>query len=127
MRRALMNAAGWVSAKHIQHFQANAELSARVGVFFMRLFNRAEFDHTAASLEQQAELTEIKALSAAFEIKELAENINGWESHHGIGLQMVSSVLMEQTDWEPEDVNDFVDRLSDGFFQFSDVDYYDED
>ena len=116
-----MNVAGWISAKHIQHFQANAELSARVGVFFMRLFNREEFDHTAASIEQAAELTEIKALSAAFEIKDLAQQINGWEDHHGIGLGMVGSVLVEQADWEPDDVDDFVDRLSDGFFAFGEV------
>jgi len=116
--KALMNIAAWVSAKHIRHFQANAELSARIGAWFMRLVNRDEFDYIQASLEQKAELTEIKALSAALEIKGLAETMNGWEDHHGIGLEMVSGVLMDQCDWDPEDVNDWVERLSEGFFSY---------
>lgn len=116
-----MKASGWISAMHIQHFQANAELSARIGAFFMRLANREEFDHIRASIEQQPELTEIKALSAAFEIKELAQQLNGWEDHHGIGLGMVGQVLIEQTDWEPEDVDDWVYRLSEGFFEYGEI------
>ena len=127
MRSLLMQTVAFISARHMAHFEANRNLAAGVGAFFMRLVNREEFDYYRATYEQQGELTELKALSAAFEIKHLADNMNGWEDHHGIGLNMVAGVLMEQTEWEPEDVDDFVDRLTEGFFNFGGLAEEDEE
>lgn len=121
-----MQFAAWVGACHINHFEANKVLAARISAWFMRTVNREEFDYYQASLEQGQALNELRALSAALEIKELAHLQGGWEDHHGIGLDMVSGVLMEQADWDPEDVHEFVERLSEGFFSFGSVDY-DED
>ena len=89
-----------------------------VGLKSEGLVNKNEFDYYRAAYEQDSELTELKALSAALEIKGLAEAMNGWEDHHGIGLNMVAGVLVEQTDWESEDVDDFVERLTEGYFAF---------
>ena len=108
------------------HFEANRNLSAAIGAYFMRLVNKNEFDYYRAAYEQDSELTELKALSAALEIKGLAEAMNGWEDHHGIGLNMVAGVLVEQTDWESEDVDDFVERLTEGYFAFGGG-FFDED
>ena len=120
-----MQVFAWVGACHIAHFEANKVLSARISAFFMRLVNREEFDYWAAVSEQGQSLNELRALDAALEIKELANLQGGWEMHHGIGLDMVSEVLVEQSDWHPDDVHDFVERLSEGFFSFSDI--YDEE
>ena len=112
----------WVGACHIAHFEANKVLAARISAFFMRLSNRQEFDYWQAVMEQGQALNELKALDAALEIKELANLQGGWEMHHGVGLDMVSEVLVEQSEWDPEDVHDFVERLSEGFFSFSEID-----
>ena len=120
MRSAAMQAIAWISTRHMAHFEAQKVLAGAIGAFFMRLVNREEFDYYKAAFEQQGELTELKALSAAFEIKELAHNMDGWQDHHGIGLNMIAGVLMEQTEWEPEDVDDFVERLTEGFFAYGD-------
>jgi len=127
MRTALMQAIAWISHRHMVHFEANKNLAGAVGAFFMRLVNQKEFDYYKASYEQQGELTELKALSAALEIKHLADNMDGWQDHHGIGLNMIAGVLMEQTEWEPEDVDDFVDRLTEGFFSYGGGHGFDED
>lgn len=125
MRSKLMHAIGWLTAGHCRHFEAQRTLMAEIGAFFMRLAHREEFDYHQAAYEQQIALTELKALSAALEIKDLASLQGGWDDHHGIGLDMVGQVLMEQTEWEPEDVHDFVFDLSDGFFDFGPV--YEDD
>lgn len=122
-----MQSIAWISSCHMAHFEANRNLSAAIGAYFMRLVNKKEFDYYRAAYEQDSELTELKALSAALEIKGLAEAMNGWEDHHGIGLNMVAGVLVEQTDWESEDVDDFVERLTEGYFAFGGGHYFDEE
>ncbi len=69
--------------------------------------------------EQQHELHELKALSAAFDIKKMADSDEGWVDHHSIGLNMVAGILMEQHDWDPEDIHEFVEDLTDGHFSFA--------
>lgn len=122
-----MQAIAWITAGHVKHFEAQKVLSARIGAFFMRLAHREEFDYHKATLEQGTALTELKALSAALEIKELSNLQGGWDNHHGIGLDMVGQVLIEQTEWDPEDVHDFIARLSEDFFAFGALDFDDSD
>jgi len=118
MRALFLEAAAWVTMRHMAHFEANRKLAASIGQFFMRRIDRKAYDYHQAISEQGSALTELKALSAAFEIKEMAHSQNGWEDHHGIGLDMVAGVLMEQTEWEPNDIDDFVERLTEGFFSY---------
>lgn len=118
MRTKLFHAIGWITARHIAHFEALKVLHATIGAAFMRLADKKRFDYYEASMVQGAELQELKALGAALDIKELAKNQGGWADHHGIGLDMVSGVLIEQHGWDPEDVHDFVAELSEGFFAF---------
>lgn len=122
MRAQLLHAIAWVSARHVAHFEAQKTLSANIGSFFMRIANPELFNYYKQSLEQQNELQEIKALSAALDIKKMAEDGGGWVQHHGIGLDMVADVLVMQHGWDPDDVNDFVHELSGGYFNFGDED-----
>lgn len=126
MRAKLLHAIAWVSARHVAHFEAQKELAANIGSFFMKMANPELFNYYAESLAQQNELQEIKALSAALEIKKMASDGGGWVSHHAIGLDMVAEVLVLQHGWDEDDVNDFVHEISDGYFNFGDG-YEDED
>lgn len=126
MRAKLLHAIAWVSARHVAHFEAQKELAANIGAFFMKKANPELFNYYAESLAQQNELQEIKALSAALEIKKMASDGGGWVSHHAIGLDMVAEVLVLQHGWDEDDVNDFVLEISDGYFNFGDG-YEEED
>ena len=121
MRSQIMHGIAWFTARHIALLEFYKVLIANTGAFFMKAANRKEYEYFQAVYEQNTGLTELKALSAALEIKEMSKAQGGWEDHHGIGLEMVSHVLMDQGEWEPEDVHDFVERLSEGFFSFGAV------
>lgn len=121
MRSKIMHSIAWFTAKHISLLEFYKGLIANIGAFAMKLANKSEYEYYQACFEQGQGLTELKALSAALEIKDLSKAQGGWEDHHGIGLEMVSHVLMDQAEWEPEDVHDFVERLSEGFFSFGAV------
>ena len=125
MRTQLLHAIAWISARHVRHFESCKTLSANIGAWFMRRADQKTFEYYEASMLQRNELQEIKALSAAMEIKDLAMNDGGWDDHHGIGLEMVAGVLVDQHGWFPEDVDEFIEELSEGFFKFGSVD--DED
>ena len=118
MRTKLFHAIGWITARHMAHFDAQKVLTAKIGALFMKVADPKKFEYYEATMVQGPELQELKALSAALDIKAMAEGQGGWADHHGIGLDMVSGVLMEQHGWEPEDVQDFVDNLTDGYFAF---------
>lgn len=118
MRQRIYGAVTWLAARHIQHFEANARLSGWIGAQFLRLIHQEAFNYHSAMSEQQGELSELKALSAALDIKSMAMNDEGWEDHHGIGLNMVASVLIGQHGWHPSEVHDWVQQLSDGYFAF---------
>ena len=125
MRKQLFDAIGWVTAAHIRHFQALSTLHAQIGAQFMRWVNPELSNYYEASIDQAMELQELKAIDAAYSIRDLAMKNDGWEDHHSIGLNMLSSVFMDQLDWHPEDVSDFVDRLTEGHFRLGSVE--DED
>ena len=126
MRSWLLHSIAWLTARHIAHYEAMQVLLAKIGQFFMQRSDAALFAYYSESQLQQEELHELKALSAAYEIKRLnTDQFTGktdWPDHAAIGLNMVASVLIEQHDWDPDDVADFVDDLSDGFFNFNEMD-----
>jgi hypothetical protein len=122
VREKLLHAIAWLTARHIAHFEAQQRLIAVIGSWFMEKAHPALFSFYQQAQEQQEELQELKALDAALEIKKLNTNEIGqthWPDHAAIGLQMVAGVLIEQHDWEPEDVADFVDDLTEGHFSFN--------
>lgn len=116
VRTRLFHAIGWITARHMAHFEAQKVLLATIGSLFMKAADPERFGYYEASMLQGPELQELKALSAALEIKELAKGQGGWADHHGIGLDMVSGVLIEQHGWMPGEVQDFVEELTDGYF-----------
>ena len=118
VRTKLFHAIGWITARHMAHFEAQKVLLATIGAWFMKVADPTRFEYYEASMVQGPELQELKALSAALDIKELAKGQGGWADHHGIGLDMVSGVLIEQHGWMPADVQDFVEDLTDGYFAF---------
>ena len=122
MRAQLLHAVAWVSARHVAHFEACKVLSANIGAFFMRKANPALFEYYEQSMLQAGDLQELKALGAALDIKKMATDNGGWVDHHGIGLDMVADVRVMQHGWDPDDVSDFVEELSEGFFKFGDPD-----
>ena len=126
MRSWLLHSIAWLTARHIAHYEAMQVLLAKIDQFFMQRSDAALFAYYSESQLQQEELHELKALSAAYEIKRLnTDQFTGktdWPDHAAIGLNMVAGVLIEQHDWDPDDVADFVDDLSDGFFNFNEMD-----
>ena len=126
VRTKLFHAIGWITARHMAHFEAQKVLLATIGAWFMKVADPVRFEYYESSMVQGPELQELKALSAALDIKELAKGQGGWSDHHGIGLDMVSGVLIEQHGWMPEDVQDFVEDLTDGYFAFGNPDDLDD-
>ena len=126
MQTWLFNAIAWLSARHIAHYEAHQVLVAKIGQFFLARAHPALMAYYAQTQQQAAELHELKALSAAYEIKDInTDEITGetdWPDHAAIGLNMVAGVLIEQHGWDPEEVGEFVDDLSEGFFNFAQVD-----
>jgi len=118
VRNKIFQAIGWIAARHIAHYEAVKVLVASIGALALKLDDPKQFNYYEQVQLQSEELQELKALNGALAIKELADNSGGWEDHHGIGLNMVASVLIEQHDWDPQDVNDWVRDLTDGYFNF---------
>ena len=125
MRTQIFQAIGWIAARHLAHYEAVKILTARLFSFGLKIANPKLFEYHSSVGEQFQELQELKALNGALAIKDLARSDGGWEDHHGIGLNMVAAVLVEQHGWHPEDVNEWVDNLTDGFFNYSDQDFDD--
>lgn len=118
VRETLFRTAAWIAAHHVKHFEAWKQLSMTIGARVMRLADPRRYAYVEATLGQHLELQELKALSAALDIKQLASSGEGWEDHHSIGLDMVANVLILQHDWEPDDVNEFIEELTDGVFSY---------
>ena len=131
MRTWLLHSIAWLTARHIAHFETWQVLCARIGQFLMRKANPSLHMYYAEAMLQQAELHELKALSAAYEIKSLhTDDVTGetdWPDHAAVGLNMVAAVLIEQHDWEPEDVGLFIDDLSEGVFNFAATELEDDE
>jgi hypothetical protein len=121
VRTQIFQAIGWIAARHIAHYEAVKVLVANIGAIGLRLADPKQFSYYEQVQCQADDLQELRALNGALAIKELADRAGGWEDHHGIGLNMVASVLIEQHDWDPQDVNDWVRDLTDGFFNFGEI------
>ena len=121
----LLHSIAWLTARHIAHYEAMQTLVARIGSWGMARANGPLFMYYAQTQQQAAELHELKALSAALEIKGIhTDEITGetdWPDHAAIGLNMVAGVLIEQHDWEPDVVHALISDLSDGLFSFHEV------
>lgn len=131
MRTWLLHSIAWVTARHIAHFEAWQVLCAQIGQWAMAKANPALHAYYAASMNQQLELHELRALSAAYDIKKMhTDEVTGetdWPDHAAVGLNMVAAVLIEQHDWEPEDVGLFIDDLSEGVFNFAATEMEEDD
>lgn len=101
------------------HYQAVMQLLSNIGAGLMKMVAPDIFAHAASAIEQNVELHELKVLQAAYEMKRLARHAGGWQDHHGIGLDQIADVLVTQHDWEPEQVGDFVEALTEGHFVFA--------
>ena len=125
MRKTLFQAIGWIAARHIAHFEAVKMLTATIGALALKLADPVQFNYYEQVQLQQDDLQELKALNGALAIKDMAAANGGWEDHHGIGLNMVASVLIEQHGWDPAEVDEWVNHLTDGFFSFGELDIED--
>lgn len=130
MRAKLLHLIAWITARHIAHYEAMQVLIAKIGQFFMQRSHASLFQYYAETQLQAAEIHELKALSAAYDIKQMnTDKLTGevdWPDHAAVGLNMVAGVLIEQHDWDPEDVADFVDDLTEGYFSFNAVEEEEE-
>ena len=127
----LLHSIAWITARHLKHYEQMQRLVAQIGQTLMKGADPVTHAYYAESLLQREELHELKALSAAFDIKDMhTDELSGetdWPDHASVGLNMVASVLIEQHDWEPEEVGLFINDLSDGVFAFHSIDEYEEE
>lgn len=122
MRRFLFKCIAWITAHHIDHYEAVKGLLANIGATLMKFADPLSFGHAEQSMEQAEDLHELKALAAAFDLRDMAERQGGWEDHHGIALDMLADILINRHDWDPEDVALFIENLTDGVFALSKAD-----
>lgn len=115
-REQVFKTIAWITARHLMHYQAIMQLLASVGARFMQVTAPDIYVHAASTMQQNAELHELKALQAAYEMKRLARHAGGWQDHHGIGLDQIADVLVMEHDWELEEVGTFVEELTEGHF-----------
>lgn len=118
----LFKGIAWITAKHLMHYQKHIELLSSIAGLLMKLFAPALFEHAEASINQGAELHELKVLGACYEMKRAAHLAGGWSEQHGYGLDQIAHVLVTQHGWDPEDVGDFVEDLTEGHFMFASFD-----
>ena len=109
----------WLTHRHMLHHQKIAELIGAVGAWFMKLAAPRIYEHAEAAIEQQVGLQELNVLNLCLEIKRAATLQGGWQDHHGVGLDQVAHILVQQHDWDPYDVGVFVEQLTDGHFVFA--------
>lgn len=127
MRTRLVHLIGWLSTRLLALLGLVQAAIAVTSHRLMRIVHSELVDHYEAVAGQQLELSELKALDAAFEIKKMAsDDEEGWVPHHGIGLNMVADVLQQQHDWTPEDVNRFVQELTDETFSYGSINNYND-
>lgn len=125
MRAKLLHAIAWLTARHIAHYEAHQKLMAVIGQWLMEKADPKLFNYYQQAQLQQEELQELKALDAALEIKKMNTNEVGethWPDHAAIGLNMVAATLVEHLGWDPADVTDFIDDLTEGHFAFNELD-----
>ena len=117
----------WITAGHLNHWQAQQRWLTAVGQFFMKQASPARWSHAEQVIYQQQELQELQALSACYELKRHARLIGGWQDKHGEQLDAVAAVLVLQHHWDPEEDGNFVEDLTEGHFMFAVHDYDDDD
>lgn len=118
----------WVTARHLMHYQAVLQAGSQLGAFLMRLVNPEMFRHAQIALTQAQELSELRVLSAAFDLKtQVRQEGKGWKTRHGEPLDMIADALVNGHDWEPEDVGRFVGALTEGVFVYAGADDDDDD
>lgn len=119
MKQILFRFVGWVAARHVLHYQAVMVAAGRAGATALRLIDAERLGYYEQTQQQGDDLQELKVLGAAVEIKESALAQGGWEDHHAIALGMIGNVLMQQHDWNPEEVDEWVTTLTDEHFSFT--------
>lgn len=109
----------WVTAGHLNHWQAQQAWITTLGQFAMQQAAPARWAHAQQAIGQADELRELQALSACYELKRHARLVGGWQDSHGQQLDAVAAVLVAQHDWEPEEYAVFVEKLTEGHFVFA--------
>lgn len=117
----------WVTARHLMHYQALLQRISQLGAQLMRLANPEMFNHAQVALGQAQELSELRVLAAAYQLKSQARQDGGWKTRHGEPLDMIANALVQVHDWEPEDVGNFVEALTEGEFVYAGGDDDDDD
>lgn len=108
----------FVAQRHLAHFQAQVRWIDWVSRWLLEKANEEMFSHAASVHEQAAELHELKALDAALRMKRAARLCGQWQDRHGAQLNGIAQVLIVQHGWDPDEVGDFVQELTDGFFNY---------
>lgn len=123
----LFRAIAWVTARHLEHYQAVLQRVASLGGLLMRWAYPEMYGHAQATLEQREELSELQVLRMGYLLKSQARQDGGWKTRHGEQLDQIAFALIEGHDWEPESVNVFVEALTEGTFSLVSGDDDDDD
>ena len=126
-REKLFRLTAWITHRHMMHHQRISEIQGAIGAWIMHKIAPSIYEHAEAAIGQQGELHELRALGVCFDMQHAAKLSGGWQDHHGTGLDQVANILVQQHDWDPEDVGMFVEQLTDGHFVFAHTDDDDDE
>lgn len=92
----------------------------------MKVASPEMLDHAQAVLGQKGILAEMAILRHCLQMKKAVQHEGGWQHHHAASLDKVAFMLVNYHDWDPEDVGEFVEELTEGTFILAGGDQDDE-
>lgn len=115
----LFRAIAFITAKHLMHYQAVMQAISSLGAWLMKQAAPALYEHAEQVLGQRDELQELRVLQAFYELQAMATRGGGWKDRHGPPLDQIANALIEQCGWDPDEVGEFVEELTEGHFAYS--------
>ena len=84
---------------------------ANVGQFLMKILTPNQFQEAVEQLELEAQQSELELLTSASELKEHALELGQWTSSHTEALETIGNALMNECNWEEQNVHDWMRRM----------------
>lgn len=111
MKRRLYDLVRRGSQKAVDDVEKLKWFFAWIGAKALLAIDRERIEHEAATVEQRADLHELKLLGATLEIKKHALANGGFDEEHGPALALAANALYEQCQWEDDDITEWFGSL----------------